>query len=42
LRVRQHPRHGREVAELKARSARGEIDQVEFEVRLRSLTRDRD
>jgi putative membrane protein len=30
------------VAELKARYARGEIDQAEFEVRLRSLTRDRD
>jgi len=30
------------VAELKARYARGEIDQAEFEVRLRSLTLDRD
>ena len=30
------------VAELKARFARGEIDLAEYEVRLRSLTRDRD
>lgn len=35
---REHPA----VAELKARYARGEISPVEFEVRLRSLTQDRD
>ncbi len=29
------------ISELKSRYARGEIDQAEFEVRLRSLTRDR-
>ena len=36
------PREDPAVAELKARYARGEIDQAEFEVRLRSLTMDRD
>lgn len=30
------------VAELNARLARGDIDPIEYEVRLRSLTRDRD
>ena len=36
------PREDPAIAELKSRYARGEIDQAEFEVRLRSLTRDRD
>ena len=36
------PREDPAVAELKARYARGEIDPAEFEVRLRSLTRERD
>jgi uncharacterized membrane protein len=36
------PREDPAIAELKARYARGEIDPAEFEVRLRSLTRDRD
>lgn len=36
------PREDPAVAALKARYARGEIDQAEFEVRLRSLTLDRD
>ena len=36
------PREDPAVAALKERYARGEIDQAEFEVRLRSLTMDRD
>jgi uncharacterized membrane protein len=36
------PREDPAVAELKARYARGEISPAEFEVRLRSLTQDRD
>jgi uncharacterized membrane protein len=36
------PREDPAVAALKARYARGEIDPAEFEVRLRSLTQDRD
>lgn len=36
------PREDPAIAELKSRYARGEIDQAEFEVRLRSLSRDRD
>ena len=40
---RQAPRREDPAVEvLKARYAAGEIDQAEFEVRLRSLTRDRD
>lgn len=36
------PREDPAVSELKARLARGDIDPIEYEVRLRSLTRDRD
>ncbi len=36
------PREDPAIAALKARFAAGEIDQAEFEVRLRTLTRDRD
>lgn len=36
------PREDPAVAELKGRYARGEISPAEFEVRLRSLTQDRD
>ena len=36
------PREDPAIAELKARYARGEIDPAEFEVRMRSLTQDRD
>lgn len=39
---RSTPREDPAVAELKRRFARGEIDLAEYEVRLRSLTRDRD
>lgn len=39
---RSSPREDPAVSELKARFARGEIDLAEYEVRLRSLTRDRD
>lgn len=39
---RSTPREDPAVTELKARFARGEIDLAEYEVRLRSLTRDRD
>lgn len=42
IRRNSAPREDPAVAALKARYARGEIDQAEFEVRLRSLTRDRD
>ena len=42
IRRNSAPREDPAVAELKARYARGEIDQAEFEVRLRSLTLDRD
>jgi uncharacterized membrane protein len=36
------PREDPAVSELKARLARGDIDPIEYEVRLRALTRDRD
>jgi uncharacterized membrane protein len=36
------PREDPAITELKARYARGEIDPAEFEVRMRSLTQDRD
>ncbi len=36
------PREDPAITELKGRFARGEIDLAEYEVRLRSLTRDRD
>ena len=39
---RSTPSEDPAVTELKARFARGEIDLAEYEVRLRSLTRDRD
>lgn len=39
---RMTPRDDPAVADLKRRFARGEIDMAEYEVRLRSLTRDRD
>jgi putative membrane protein len=42
IRRNSAPQEDPAVAALKARYARGEIDQAEFEVRLRSLTRDRD
>jgi uncharacterized membrane protein len=42
--LRRHsvPREDPAVSELKARLVRGDIDPIEYEVRLRSLTRDRD
>ena len=42
IRRNSAPREDPAVTELKARFARGEIDLAEYEVRLRSLTRDRD
>jgi uncharacterized membrane protein len=42
IRRNSAPREDPAVTALKGRYARGEIDQAEFEVRLRSLTRDRD
>lgn len=42
VRRRSPKREDPAVEALKVRNARGEIDQAEFEVRLRSLTMDRD